>query len=83
MWLKPAISEILDAFHQAYRERHNAKLHEQCRAHALQYDADKVFAENWVPALEKLGKPREVPPLPSMNREQRCAKIKAKGKVAA
>ena len=83
MWMKPAISEILDAFHQAHKERHNKKLHEQCRLNALQYDADKVFAEHWVPALEKLGKPREVPPLPAFNREQRRAKIKAAKKELA
>jgi hypothetical protein len=55
----------------------------RCREFALRYDADRVFAEHWVPTLEALTRPREVPPLPSMNREQRRGKIKAQAKAAA
>ena len=46
-------------------------------------NADLVFEKYWKPALDVLGKPREVRPLPQLNREQRRSQIKARGKVAA
>jgi len=82
-WMKPSITEILGAFEQAYEARGDEKLSAACREFALGYDADKVFAEHWVPTLDALSRPHEVPPLPALNREQRQAKIKARGKVAA
>jgi glycosyltransferase involved in cell wall biosynthesis len=74
MWMHPSTEEILAAFEAAYERRGDTGLREQAREFAVGYDADKVFAENWVPALETLGRPREVPPLPfAPNREQRRA----------
>ncbi len=81
MWMKPAISEIIDRLEVAYAAKDDEKIAEACRRFALQYDADSVFEDYWVPTLEKLSKPREVPPLPSLNRETRRAKLKARGKT--
>ena len=81
-WKKPAVSEILARFRDAYAAKGDLGLRHRCREFALAYDADRVFEEQWTPVLEKLGKPREVPPLPTLNREIRRAALKAK-KVAA
>ncbi len=82
-WKRPSISDILARLKEAYAERGNQQRADECIANAAQYDADKVLHEHWVPTLEKLSKPREVPPLPTLNREQRRSRIKAQGKVAA
>jgi glycosyltransferase involved in cell wall biosynthesis len=81
MWLDPSTEEILKALELAYEARGNTELRQQAREFALQYDADRVMAEHWLPTLEALGKPREVPPLPTLNREQR--RRLAKEKAAA
>ena len=83
MWKKPAVSELVDRFAQAYAAKADPMMGEECRKFALRYDADTVFEEHWIPTLEKLSKPREVPPLPQLNREQRRAKIKAREKEPA
>jgi glycosyltransferase involved in cell wall biosynthesis len=83
MWKKPAVSELIDRFELAYAARGDEKLSEECRRFALRYDVDTVFEEHWVPALEKLSKPREVPPLPALNRKTRRAKIKAKSRTSS
>jgi len=83
MWKKPAVSELVDRFEQAYAAKDDPMMSEECRKFALRYDADTVFEEHWVPTLEKLSKPREVAPLPQLNREQRRAKIKAREKEPA
>ena len=72
-WKIPAISEIVRAFEEAYEARGDAELSAKAREFALQYDADRVTQDYWVPALEALSKPREVPPLQPMNRAQRRA----------
>lgn len=82
-WKKPAISELVDRLEKAYEMRDDPELRLASRKFALQYDVDKVFDEYWLPVLDRLSKPREVPPLPALNREQRRSKIKAQGKVAA
>jgi glycosyltransferase involved in cell wall biosynthesis len=83
MWMKPAISEILDRLELAYAAKGDQKVREMCRRFALRYDADTVFEEQWTPVLEKLARPREVAPLPQLSPETRRAKIKAKAKVPA
>lgn len=50
-WLRPSIGSIADALEQAYRDGGDAA---KCRAKALEYDADRVFAEFWRPTLEAL-----------------------------
>ena len=82
-WKRPAISEILDRFERAFEARGEDRRSAACVEFAAQYDADKVLTDYWVPVLDVLSKPREVPPLPALNREQRRAKIKAQGQVAA
>lgn len=76
MWMHPATDEILAAFEAAYEARGDQELRQKARSFALDYNADTVFEEHWVPALEALSKPREVPPL--LNREQRRKLAKAK-----
>jgi hypothetical protein len=82
-WKRPAIIELIEALGHAHDARADKDMPGRCREFALRYDADRVFAEHWVPTLEALTRPREVPPLPSMNREQRRGKIKAQAKAAA
>jgi glycosyltransferase involved in cell wall biosynthesis len=59
--LAPSVSEIaavmLDAYDRAGTIRGEA------REFALAYDADRVFEEGWLPILEELERPREVPAL--------------------
>lgn len=73
-WLCPSVEEILGGLEAAYEARGDEKLRAQAREFALDYDADKVTEDYWVPALDALGKPREVQPL---NRAMRRAKEKA------
>lgn len=77
----PYVGDIIAALEEAYVARGDMELRAKAREFALQYDADRVFAEHWVPALEQLGRPREVAPLPSLNREMR--RKLAKQKVSA
>lgn len=79
-WWVPAVDELATAFEVAYEARVDQVYRDQAREFALAYDADVVFDEFWVPALETLSGPREVPPLKAIgpNRAQRRA-----GKVAA
>lgn len=60
--------EIVAALEQAYEKRDDLELRAQAREFALGYDADRVMSEYWVPTLEALHRPLEVPPL---NRAQR------------
>ena len=78
----PAVYEIVDALEKAYEARGDTVLRERAREFALGYDADRVFAEHWVPALEVLDRPREVGPLPVLNREQRRAAIKGRKRAS-
>ncbi len=59
----PRISDILDALEQAYEHRGDEVIRQKARSFALAYDADKVFAEQWVPMMELLERPREIAPL--------------------
>ncbi len=71
----PAVGEILAALEQSYEARGDMDIRGAAREFALEYDADKVTADYWVPALDALSGPREVPPLP--NRAMRRAAAKA------
>lgn len=73
MWLHPSTEEILAALEQAYEDRGDQGRRDRAREFALQYDSQTVFDEFWVPALEALDRPREIPPLVPLNREQRRA----------
>ena len=77
----PSVYEIVEALEAAYDARGDQELRAKAREFALAYDADKVFAEQWVPVLAELERPREVGPLP--NREQRRRAAKGKGRVTA
>lgn len=78
-WGAPDTEEIIEAFEAAYAARGDQELRVKAREFALQYDADRVFQEHWVPTLEALEAPREVPPLRPIgpNRAQRRAALKA------
>lgn len=78
MWFHAATDEVLAAYEAAYEAREDTELREKARNFALDYDADKVYAEHWTTTLEALSKPREVEPLVLPNREQRRAMAKAK-----
>jgi glycosyltransferase involved in cell wall biosynthesis len=82
-WKRPAISEIVDALEKAHGAKGDESIAGECREFALAYDADKILNDYWVPVLDALSRPREVPPLPTLNRETRRARIKAQGKVTA
>ncbi len=70
-WLiLPYIDSIRQALEAAYEARDNQELREGARQFAMMYDADRVTLDFWVPALERLSKPKEVPPLVP-NRAQR------------
>ena len=62
-WMAPFVGDILEALNQAYEHRGSEELAAQARAFAMQYDADLVTETFWVPVLEALTRPREVPPL--------------------
>lgn len=61
-WMVPAVGSIVAALEQAYAPP--AGLREAARKFALGYDADRVFAEHWVPTLAELERrmaPLELP----------------------
>lgn len=80
-WWDVAAEEVHRALELAYEARGDQALRDKAREFAVQYDADLVMRDYWLPALETLGKPREVPPLRPLgpNRAMR----RAAGKVAA
>ena len=51
-WRVPFISEITKAYEKAYDQA--AGLRDKARAFALAYDADRVYADFWAPALKEL-----------------------------
>ena len=51
LWGKPLISDIAAAYEAAFKSESDR---DALRAHALEYDADKVFAECWVPLMKIL-----------------------------
>lgn len=51
----PSIEDIYDSLSHAYQNRDRlAAWGPQCREFALQYDADRVFGEYWIPILDRL-----------------------------
>lgn len=84
LWLDPDAEQIVAAFEEAYGRRGDMELRQQAREFAMQYDADLVMDTYWKPALEQLGRPKEVPPLPNRQVRRAIAKAgKPQGKVAA
>ncbi len=77
-YMCPNVYSILDALEEAYAARGDQELRDKAREFALGYDADKVFDEYWLPAIDELSRPREVAPLAvaNGNRAQRRAKKK-------
>jgi FkbM family methyltransferase len=51
---KPLIGGIVDAYEQAYEHAGDEDVRALAWSFAQDYDADRVFAEHWKPALEKL-----------------------------
>lgn len=57
----PIIGSIIECLEQSYAARGSVELHDKAVAKAQEYDADRVFAESWVPyiaRLEDLSKPK-------------------------
>ncbi len=80
-YMSPNVDAITGALEEAYKGRGDEEMRTGARDFALGYDADHVFETYWKPALEELTRPREVAPLPGLNREQR--RRLAKQKVAS
>jgi glycosyltransferase involved in cell wall biosynthesis len=58
-WCKPRIDEIVKAYELAWRAWDSGSINlrkRRARKFALQYDADLVIKEHWVPALEAVEK---------------------------
>ncbi len=56
-WVRPSVSEIRVAYEKAYAcwaGGRMAGMREQARTFALSYDADRVLADYWAPALKEL-----------------------------
>jgi len=53
---RPHIEEIVESLEECYRldERSRRELSARAREHALQYDADTVLVEHWLPALDEV-----------------------------
>ena len=77
----PSIASIDNALEAAYEARGDEKLQARAVEFAAEYDADLVTEKYWIPVLESLGRPREVPPLNGANRKMRRAAAKAKAKA--
>jgi glycosyltransferase involved in cell wall biosynthesis len=57
MWQRPSVDAIAGAYEEAYQLRASGRMtawREQAREFALGYDADRVLADHWVPALKEL-----------------------------
>lgn len=67
----------MEQAYEALRVNGDESRREQAREFALQYDADRVMAEHWLPVLEKLSRPQEVPALPNRAARRQAAKAKA------
>lgn len=66
-WTRPSIQTILAAYEQAYQERGTpeaAARRQASREFALQYDADHVMSEYWMPVLAELSSGTGTPFLP-------------------
>jgi glycosyltransferase involved in cell wall biosynthesis len=78
----PSIGSIREALEASYEARANQELREGARQFALAYDADLVTENYWLPALEELAKPREIPPLNGkVTRQQRRKEAREKAKA--
>jgi glycosyltransferase involved in cell wall biosynthesis len=74
-WMKPDVDSIVDALECAFDERNNDLIRARARKFAEDYDVDKVLAEYWAPALDRIHAPREVKPI-GPNRKMRRAAAK-------
>ena len=78
----PSIGSIERALEMAYEARDDQELRAAAVEFAQGYDADLVTEQFWVPALEALSKPREVPPLNGkVSRQVRRKMERAKAKA--
>jgi glycosyltransferase involved in cell wall biosynthesis len=78
----PSIAGIYDALEAAYEARGDQELRDKAVEFAQGYDADLVTEKFWVPALEQLAKPREIPALNGkVSRQVRRAEERKRRKV--
>lgn len=81
----PHLDSIVEALEQAWLRRADREMREAAVDFAMGYDADRVATTYWDPILERLARPREVPPLTPAtqngNRAMRRAAARAKAKA--
>jgi glycosyltransferase involved in cell wall biosynthesis len=53
---RPRVEELVESLEECYRldEKSQRGLSDRAREHSLQYDADRVLTEHWLPALEEV-----------------------------
>lgn len=72
----PLIGSIVECLEQAYAARGSEEIRAQAIAKGQEYDADRVFAEHWVPYIERLGdllKPKALAPRKQRQRKRKAA----------
>ena len=80
----PYIPSIVAALEMAYDDPDKAERRQAAVDFAQNYDADYVFREHWLPIIDALSGPREVPPLNGKERKKARKRAAAeKRKVAA
>jgi glycosyltransferase involved in cell wall biosynthesis len=52
-WWKPSLAAVIDCLREAYDAR-TVEPSTKARAHALDYDCDRVWAEHWRPVMKEL-----------------------------
>lgn len=73
-YLTPHVANIVAALEAAYQHRDDTDLRAGARAFAVQYDADTVMRDYWLPALDKIMETREIGPLTPNRAMRRAAK---------
>jgi glycosyltransferase involved in cell wall biosynthesis len=81
--IMPSVKSILERLEEAYENRGNQKLKDEACEFAQTYDADRVAAQYWKPALEALERPKEVGPLKLNGRGESRQVRRARARAAA
>lgn len=61
-WYKPHIGAIYERLENAYQKKDNKIYRERARKGAIEYDADKIVHDYWIPYLDKVQKEIENEP---------------------
>jgi len=79
-FIAPFVKSIVEQLEVSYAVRNEPAVRQRCVELAQRYDAERVTAEHWLPALEKLQRPKQVAPpngVVKLNRKQRRKLAKA------